>query len=947
MTTKFSQAEIEKELIDITTQLLIESDEQHRREVRLDVSLYQHLGIDSLSRAELFARVEKKFSVSLPDRLLTEADTLNDIVPHLLKGETYVATSKKQDVITAYTDRPHLDVSKAETLLDILLMYGQQAPEKAHIYFQNDSGQEEIITYGQLLANSSRVAAGLKERGLREGETVAIMQPTHPNFFYAFFGTLLAGGIPVPIYPPFRLYMLEAYAKLESRILRNAEVRVLISFDQAENLSRMLKAFVPSLMHVTTVEELMVADAIKTIHPAQSGHLAFIQYTSGSTGDPKGVSLTHYNLLSNIRAYGKAIKVQPDDVTVSWLPLYHDMGLIGMWLGSLYYGIPLVLMTPFSFLYHPERWLWAIHRHRGTLSGAPNFAYELCVRKLDSSLLEGLDLSSWRMAVNGAEKIYPRTLEQFTEKFAAYGFKHNAMLPVYGLAESTVGLSIPPLDRGFRVDHVDRHAFEKNKQAITVVTKQADDKNVLSFVACGMPMEGHEVKIVDDENHVLPERYVGRLLFKGPSSMQGYYNNPEATKAITFDGWIDSGDLAYMADGEVFITGRRKDLIIKAGRNLYPAEIEELVGNISAIRQGCVAAFGVTDQERGTEQLVVVAETKEKKQPAQEKIKDTIRQTMSDVLNIVPDIIVLVAPHVVPKTSSGKLQRAACKKMYVEGTLGKKPTPAWLQILKLGTAWLYRKAMTSFLTFAKMLYTFYVGLLVVLTAIPMYIYVGLASPSMVAKGFRYWTRFLLFAAFCPVKVTGRHYLHQAFPVIFAANHASYIDAIVLLAVLPPGTRFVAKKELFDVPILRTFIRKLNCLSMNRVDLTKGLEDTKSMVNTIKNGYSTLIFPEGTFGYAVGLRPFRLGAFKVAVDTQVPVCPVALQGTRFILRNDQKIIQPGRIYVTISEPIQPNGTEWQDVTQLKNLVRAKISQYCGEPSLDFIAAQTVAATKSEV
>lgn len=952
MTTKFSQAEIESEVVAITTQLIIESGEPHRREVKLDASLHRHLGIDSLSRAELFQRIEKKFSVRLPDKLLIEADTLNDIVPSIMGSETYVRKHPEAMIITTYEERPHLDVTHAKTLVDIVILYGQNEPNKAHIYFQNEDGSEEIITYGKLLESAQRVAAGLKALGLRDGETVAIMQPTQPGFFYTFFGVLLAGGIPVPIYPPFRMYMLEAYAKLEARILKNAEVRILVSFDKAENLSHLLKAFVPSLKHITTVDELITSEPLKAIFPARAGNLAFIQYTSGSTSDPKGVALTHHNLLSNIRAYGKAINVQPNDVAVSWLPLYHDMGLIGMWLGSLYYGVPLVLLTPFSFLYHPERWLWAIHYHRGTLSGAPNFAFELCVRKIDPGLLEGLDLSSWRMAANGAEKIYPRTLDQFAEKFAPYGFKREALLPVYGLAESTVGLAIPPLNREFRVDYIDRKLFEESriaKEVLFIPSKDAsqDEKNVLSFVACGVPIDGHEIRIVDEKDGVLPERHIGSLYFRGPSSMQGYYNNPTATAAVFHDGWIDSGDLAYMADGEVFITGRRKDLIIKAGRNLYPSEIEELVGQVPGVRQGCVAAFGVTDTARGTEQLVVIAETKEESAEEREKIIEAMQQVMSDTLDIVPDAIELVAPHIVPKTSSGKLQRAACKNMYIEGRLNQKITPPWVQIVKLGAMWLQRKVVTTSITLSRVVYTAYVVLVTFLTMLPMYVFILFASESSVAKGCQWWAKFLLLAAFCPVRTVGASNAKKVAPVIYAVNHASYIDAVTMVAVLPTGTRFVAKKELFKTPILRTFVNKLHCLSMDRLDLSKGLEDTKNIENSLKAGHSVLIFPEGTFSYSAGLRPFRLGAFKVAVDAQVPVCPVAMQGTRVILRADQKTMRPGRINITICEPILPSGKEWQDVTHLKNVVRAEISKYCGEPSLDFIAAQTVAQSKPEV
>jgi len=934
---QISQHDIEKELIEVTNQLLSESGEPYKREITLDASFTRHLGIDSLGRAELFQRIEKSFDITVPDRLLAEADTLRDIATYLHEAGPNIKAPIKARIITSHGERSRVDPSGAMTLLDVLLLYGEKSPDKAHIYFQTEEGREEVITYGQLLTSSLRVAQALRERGLKEGETVAIMQPTNPGFFYTFFGTLLAGGIPVPIYPPFRMHMLEAYAKTEAHILRNAEVRILVTFLQAEKLSLLLKSFVPSLKHVTTVDELMQPRELSTIFHAKSNDFAFIQYTSGSTSDPKGVLLTHYNLISNIQGYGKAIQVTPDDVTVSWLPLYHDMGLIGMWLGSLYYGIPLILLTPFSFLNHPERWLWAIHYHRGTLSGAPNFAYELCIRKIDSALIEGLDLSSWRMAANGAEKVYPRTLEQFTKKFAPYGFKRNAILPVYGLAESTVGLTIPPIGRDYRIDSVDRKQFEEKRYA-----SPSESKNILAFVSCGLPINGHHVRIVDDENHELPERHVGNLQFCGPSSMQGYYNNPKATQAMYHDGWLDSGDLAYQAEGEFYITGRRKDLIIKAGRNLYPAEIEELVGSIPGVRQGCVVAFEVTDAEHGTEQLIVVAETREKNKSKHEKISDDIKEVIASSLDIVPDRVVLVAPHVVPKTSSGKLQRAACKTMYLGGRLGKMQMPAWLQIVKLGMQSILRNSVSGLVILGKLLYTLYVALIVCITFFPVFLLVNYCVRDVAVKVCRTWVRWILKLSFCPVQVVGCERLSQyTSPVIFASNHASYLDSIVMLSLLPFNTRMVAKKELLQVPIIRTVMRKLDYLAVDRLDLSKGVEDIKRIEDVLKAGNPILIFPEGTFGYAKGLRPFRLGAFKIGTDTHTPICPVALQGTRYILRDDEKLMRPGRITVTVCDAIKPAGSEWQDVTQLRNEVRAEIAKYCGEPSLDFIAAQTVA------
>jgi len=927
------ERQIERELIAITQQFLIESEEPYHKEIRLELSLQRHLGIDSLGRAELFDRIARKFSVSIPDHVLTEADSLADIAAFLSHA---APNSNFTETMTPHEERTSVDPSSARSLIEVLLQYGEHAGDKTHIFFQHEDGQQEKITYQQLLASALRVANGLKVLGLKQGETVAIMQPTHPNFFDSFFGILLAGGIPVPIYPPFRMHMLETYVKTEAHILKNAEVRILITFDQAEKLSHLLKAFVPSLNHVTTVDELIQASPLSKIFYAKEGDSGLIQYTSGSTSYPKGVLLTHQNLITNIQAYGQAIQVKPDDVAVSWLPLYHDMGLIGMWLGSLYYGVPLVLLTPFSFLNHPERWLWAIHYHRGTLSGAPNFAYELCARKIEPALIEGLDLSSWRVAANGAEKIYPQTLNDFAKKFAPYGFKANALLPVYGLAESTVGLILPPLGREVVIDYVDRKKFENEK-----IATPSTDKNALAFVGCGQPITGHEIRIVDDEDQSLPARHVGHLQFRGPSMMKGYYNNPEATQAIFHDGWFDSGDLAYQANNDVFITGREKDLIIKAGRNIYPAEIEELVGHIAGIRLGCVTAFGINDDKRATEQIIVVAETRETKKDAIEKLTEKVKEILAETIDVLPDHVILVQPHVVPKTSSGKLQRSACKQLYLEGKLGKTQAPTWLQYIKLSLRWIASKTLSLISNFFRFLYSIYVVIVFFLTYVPLYIAVYFSKRKQGAKVAKLWARFILAATFCPLTVIGREKLTIKSPVIYAANHASYMDAIVMIAILPADTRMIGKKELLASKFSSMFMRKLEYVGVDRLDTPKGVENTKDIQEVLKRGASVMIFPEGTFSYSIGLRPFRLGAFKIAVETETAICPIALYGTRFIMRDGEKFLKPGRIRITVCDPIMPKGQEWQDVTQLRNAVRKEIAAYCGEPSLDFIAAQVVA------
>jgi acyl-CoA synthetase (AMP-forming)/AMP-acid ligase II len=578
----------------------------------------------------------------------------------------------------------------AETLTQVLHRRAQASPDAVHIHLWHDDGRVEPITYGDLFNGAAAVARSLQARGLRRGETVAMMLPTGRDFFPVFFGTLLAGGIPVPIYPPFRANQIEEYAGRQSAILQNAQARLLITFRQAERLARLLKPRVPSLGGVVTADRLERSSAaippdepVEEVSslPIRPDEVALIQYTSGSTGEPRGVALTHRNLLANLVAIGHGVQVRADDVVVCWLPLYHDMGLIGCWLYALYFGLPITVLSPLAFLRRPERWLQAIHRQRGTLSPAPNFAYELCVRRIPDRALEGLDLSSWRVALNGAEPVNPATLDRFIRRFATHGFRAEALMPVYGLAECSVALTFAPLGRPPRIDRVARDAFQLHRRADPAQPQHAD---ALEFVSVGSALPDHEVRIVNEEGRPVPERVEGHVEFQGPSSMKGYYRNPEANAAAQRpDGWFHTGDLAYQAEGELFITGRTKDLIIKAGRNVYPQEIEEAAADVDGVRRGCVVAFAVPDHASGTERLVLVAETRETDHAAHARIVSQLKKLVGSRCRISPDSVALVPPQTVPKTPSGKLRRGACRDLYLQNRLVARPAPVWLQVTRL------------------------------------------------------------------------------------------------------------------------------------------------------------------------------------------------------------------------------------------------------------------------
>jgi fatty-acyl-CoA synthase len=897
--------------------------------ISLDAS-FEDLGVGSLERAELFNRIEKAFVIQLPDNLIATAKYIKDLIPAIEDANPPGRIHYNQ--FFPVLEESRIDPSNCKTLVDIIRNYAQFEPARIHIYLQDELGREKIIRYGNLYEKAQAVARGLQGLGLNPHETVAIMLPTCEGFFYAFLGVLLAGGLPVPIYPPFRPDRIEEYAKRESKILRNAEIRILISFTEALALNRIIRNFTPTLKAVVTVDELMKMDHPLTDVLVFSGDNALIQYTSGSTGDPKGVALTHDNLLANIRAIGQAIEIKPTDVLVSWLPLYHDMGLIGAWLGSLYFGIPLTLMSPLSFLNHPERWLWAIHYHRATLSAGPNFAYELCVTKIDDAAIEGLDLSSWRLAFNGAEAIHPKTVKNFIRRFSAYGFKPESLYPVYGLAESSVALTFPPLNRQIRIDKVSREHFNKDQQAIPCAP---NEKNCIEFVSCGKPLPNHEVKIMTVKGEELGERLVGHLRFRGPSAMKGYYRNLKASQAIHHDGWWESGDLAYKAQGEIYITGRMKDIIVKAGRNLYPQEIEEITGMVKGIRRGCVVAFGSVNAKTGTEQLIIVAETREERVAQQEKLIGQIIEQLVASIGEPPDRVILVPPKTIPKTSSGKLQRAKTKDLYLQGKLTKRSAPTWVQFVRLFSLSIAKKSNRFLGKVGKFLYTGYVFLMALCTILPIWACLFFVSQNTARRLVRFWARNFMRLIFCPVIVKGEKNLHSK-KIIYASNHTSYMDTIVLIGILPHDVLFVAKKEFEKTPILRTFITKLGHLTVEREDFIESMADSNYMLTKLQEGNSIMLFPEGTFGSKAGLRPFKLGAFKMASETGEAICPIALRGVRQIQRGSKMLCKPHRVHVWIGRQILPRSKDWREATRLRTVTRIEIAKHCGESVLDRVS-----------
>ncbi|MGV9989264.1 fatty acyl-AMP ligase [Streptomyces sp. NPDC003374] len=562
------------------------------------------------------------------------------------------------------------------TLVDSLTAHASQQPDRiAYRYLVTGDcdGEVQEVTYGRLARRARAVAAWLQERGLA-GSRAMLLYPPGVEFVGAFLGCLAAGVVAVPGVPPQGRSQNHRALTRMKRLIADADARVILGGREVIGALEVLERDLPELDGIVRVvtEDIPDDAAGSWREPGlDADSVAFLQYTSGSTSAPRGVMVTHGNLLDNERLVTERMGHTPDviaehghELFVSWLPVYHDMGLIGPVLNTVHLGVTATLFSPLHFLQRPERWLTAVSRYRPHTSGAPNFAYELCLRHATPDLLDRLDLSSWKVAFNGAEPVRAATLRRFAETFGAAGFRREALYPCYGLAEATLmvtGGSVHTPPTLLEADGDGPHAGTADAAA----------------VGCGRPGPGLTVVIADPERQEeLPEGETGEIWVAGASVAKGYWRNALATRE-TFRAvlagregrFLRTGDLGFLRDGELFVTGRLKDLLVIDGRNHYPQDLE-LSAELAhpALRPGCTAAFSVDDGTDG-ERPVVVAEVAPDAAGEAEKIHDQVRSALAEAHGLAVRDVVLVHPGTIPKTSSGKIQRRATRAAYLHGTL--------------------------------------------------------------------------------------------------------------------------------------------------------------------------------------------------------------------------------------------------------------------------------------
>jgi acyl-CoA synthetase (AMP-forming)/AMP-acid ligase II len=510
------------------------------------------------------------------------------------------------------------------------------------------------------------------------------MLPTSKEFAYIYFGILISGGIPVPVSQPAGTSNIEKYLDNLTHIIKDCEANFFITYDKIKSIAGSLM-IIPALKNGFIFsneffESWISEDSYIQCPKVGVDDLALIQYTSGTTGKPKGVMLSHGNLLHNVHGIGIGAEITDKDIGISWLPMYHDMGLIGGFFTTIYWKMAMVFMMPEAFIFRPQWWLENISAYGVTMGVAPNFGYHYCVTRIPETALSKINLSSWRLALNGAEPIDRVTLQKFVDKFKPCGLHDDIFFPVYGMAEDSLATTFPSVKQTTVIKRFDRKRIEEEHLAVD--SASSDMKEYIDLVSVGYPLVGQEVRIVDENDKTLKERQIGEIVIKSQSQTRGFYKNEKATRESIVNGWLHTGDLGFILDGMLFVSGRKKEMIIKRGKNIYPYDVERVASTVKGVRLGCIAAFAVQNESQGTEDLVLVCETTLKDKNEIDELKKKIGAEILAKLGFTPDDIKLVPKNTIPKTTSGKTQRILCRMIYLEDDFINKRSRNMIVLLK-------------------------------------------------------------------------------------------------------------------------------------------------------------------------------------------------------------------------------------------------------------------------
>jgi len=552
------------------------------------------------------------------------------------------------------------------TFSDILLKSYQEVPDRPAIYLQHAGQNDLTIRYADLLSQASGFARALESRGIQPGEVVVLILQHSQELILSFFGAVLHGSIPSIM--PFLTEKLspERYRRDLSALISVTKPAAILTYPDFENEVRTALHRGDSVREVIVVEKWDPLDLTNTKQlpglKRTADDIVLLQHSSGTTGLQKGVALSHRAVLNQLDAYGKALQISDGDVCVSWLPLYHDMGLIAGFLMPILRRIPLVLMSPFDWVRAPYRLMQAVSKYSGTLSWLPNFAYNFCAQRVRERNMEGVDLSTWRAIINCSEPVRWESHQIFYDKFKKYGLKETAMQTSYAMAENVFGVTQSDLSTTPVVEEIDREAFMTERVARSV----SDGKPAMKMMSSGRALSNTHVRVLDENRKDLPDGMIGEVALQSDCMLSGYFNRPDITKKAFFDGWYVTGDYGYLSNGELFVTGRKKDMLIIGGKNVYPQDLESIAYEVDGVYQGRAVVFGIYDENSGTEEVVLVAETGSQLDEERQRIADAIRRHVTKNSAIALRYVHIVGPKWILKTSSGKTARSANKNKYLK-----------------------------------------------------------------------------------------------------------------------------------------------------------------------------------------------------------------------------------------------------------------------------------------
>ena len=565
----------------------------------------------------------------------------------------------------------------SSTIAETLVASFSSVPEQTALVLLHSNQPDEVIRYRDLELGSIVYAQLLTQAGIAPGEVVILILPHGKDLIYSFFGAILHGAIPSIM--PFLTEKLSAdqYRTSLAALFEITSPAVVITYPEFVSEVHLAASGAASVrvVLVTTQLDGLAVDPLHRLGglDRKPSDIALLQHSSGTTGLQKGVALSHQAVFNQLAHYASAIQLTKDDVIASWLPLYHDMGLISSFLMPVLLRCPLILLSPFVWVRAPVRLLQAVSRFRATLTWLPNFAYNFCAQKIRSRDLDGVDLSSWRAVINCSEPMHWKSHAMFIERFQPYGLKSSALATCYAMAENVFAVTQGGINQPVNIDIIDALTFTNQQIAEQV---SPEHPQALPMLSAGSPIPGTQVRVLDSQGRELPDRQIGELAIQSDCMLTGYYRRPDLTEKAFLDGWYLTGDLGYIAQGEVYVTGRKKDLIIVGGKNIYPQDIERLVNDIPGVHPGRVVAFGIFDEQAGTEEVVVIAEMEHSKQIALESSPENwsqaaaqlaleIRQKVNRGSDIVLSTVQIVERDWLLKTSSGKVARTANRAKYL------------------------------------------------------------------------------------------------------------------------------------------------------------------------------------------------------------------------------------------------------------------------------------------